>query len=254
MAVFALILSGGAGNRFGNDLPKQFAEVFGKTILDYCISRFQKNDMVDYLIVVGNSDHFQRTCQIATKSKFSKIISVIEGGKTRGESSYIGISEAVRLSSDPENDIILIQDAVRPNTSDKIISSAINSLKTFDAVSVAVQSTDTVYIVDDDKNINQIPKRSYVFNAQTPQGFKLKTIFEAYNIMEKVRRFSFTDDCGLLNCVNPNIKIQIIEGENSNLKITFSEDLEIFREFLLKKNRRTKRNYFITNNFLQTEQ
>ncbi len=235
MTVFAVILSGGSGNRFGEDLPKQFSEVYGKTILDYCISKFNNHNLIDNIIVVGNPDHIQRTQQIANKNKYKKIVSVIEGGPTRSESSFIGISEAFKQSSDPENDIILIQDGVRPNTSAEIISKTIESLQIYNAVSVAIQSTDTIYIIDENKNIIEIPNRSSIYKAQTPQGFKLNTIYKAYNKIEKVLRFSFTDDCGLLNAAFPNEKIYIINGDSNNIKITFSEDIELFRQLIQNK-------------------
>jgi len=230
--VFAIILSGGSGNRFGNELPKQFADVYGKTILDYCISKFNKHHLIDKIIVVGNSDHIQRTKQIANKSKYDKIISVIEGGTTRGESSFLGLNEVLNFSTNPDNDIVLIQDAVRPNTSNEIITEAIETLAEFNAVSVAVPATDTIYIVDDNKKISDIPNRNKVFKAQTPQGFKLNTILKAYNSLEKVVRLGFSDDCGLLNFAFPDEQICIIDGDNNNIKITFSEDIELFRQLL----------------------
>ncbi len=234
--IYALILSGGSGSRFGNDnMPKQFADVYGKTILDYCLSNFNNHPEVHKIVVVSNPEHIQRTKQIAIGTKFNKIVSVIEGGASRGESSFIGLKEIARLENHSPNVKVLIQDAVRPNTDKSIISSVINELKTCRAVSVAVPTTDTIYMTAEDKTLVSIPDRSKLFKAQTPQGFNFDVIFGAYEKLEKVNRFKHTDDTSIVNIVFPDEQIKIIEGSINNIKITFFEDLEYFRQLLKNK-------------------
>jgi ribitol-5-phosphate 2-dehydrogenase (NADP+) / D-ribitol-5-phosphate cytidylyltransferase len=230
--VYALVLSGGSGNRFGMDMPKQFADVYGKTILDYCLSNFNSNPLVDKIVVVSNPEHIQRTRQIANGAKYSKVISVVEGGASRGESSFIGLSEIKRLEKDYTNTKVLIQDAVRPNTAKSIIGDVVEKLNAFDAVSVAVPTTDTIYISAEVGILGSIPERKNLYKAQTPQGFAFSKILSAYEKLEKVVRFKQTDDCSVYNIVFENENIAIVEGDVSNIKITFSEDLEYFRQIL----------------------
>lgn len=235
MIVYALILSGGSGSRFGNDMPKQFADVYGKTILDYCLTNFNNHPAVDKIVVVSNPEHIQRTKQISLGGKFSKVISVVEGGATRGESSFIGLKEIGRLENNTSNVKVLIQDAVRPNTDKTIISSVLQELKANRAVSVAVPTTDTIYISASDGTLDSIPDRSRLFKAQTPQGFDFDVIYGAYDKLEKVNRFKHTDDCSIVNLVFPDEQIKIIEGDIGNIKVTFFEDLEYFRQLLKNK-------------------
>lgn len=233
--VYAIILSGGSGNRFGNSMPKQFADVYGKTILDYCVSNFNNHQLISKIVVVSNPEHIQRTKQIVRGGKFPKVVSVVEGGATRGESSYLGLCEIERIEKDTENIKVLIQDAVRPYTNKKIIDDVIGHLEKNNAVTVAVPTTDTIYIAGNEGKLELIPDRSKLLKAQTPQGFDFNIIFKAYKKHEKVNRFRQTDDVSIVNNVFPDEDIYIVQGDINNVKITFSEDMEYFRQILKSK-------------------
>lgn len=233
--VYALILSGGSGARFGNDMPKQFADVYGKTILDYCLTNFNSHSKVNKIVVVSNPEHIQRTKQIALGGKFAKIVSVIEGGATRGESSFLGLKEIIKQAGKLENIKVLIQDAVRPNTNAQLITEVIQNLEHHNAVTVAIPTTDTIYISNNQGILESIPDRTKIYKAQTPQGFSLESIAKAYESLEKVHRFKQTDDTSIFNMVFPDQTIKIVNGDNNNIKITFSEDLEFFRQILKNK-------------------
>lgn len=235
LKVYALILSGGSGNRFGNTMPKQFADVYGKTILDYCVSNFSNHPLISKIVVVSNTEHIQRTKQIVSGGKFPKVVSVIEGGSTRGESSFLGLNEIARIEKNTENLKVLVQDAVRPFTNKKIINDVIANLSVNNVVTVAVPTTDTIYIAGKDGTLEKIPDRSKILKAQTPQGFDFNTLLNAYEKHEKVNRFKQTDDCSIVNKVFPEEKIIIVQGDINNVKITFSEDLEYFRQILKTK-------------------
>jgi 2-C-methyl-D-erythritol 4-phosphate cytidylyltransferase len=235
LKVYALILSGGSGNRFGNVMPKQFADVYGKTILDYCVSNFNNHPQISKIVVVSNPEHIQRTKQIVKGGKFPKVVSVVEGGSTRGESSYLGLMEISRIEKDTENLKVLVQDAVRPFTSKKIIDDVIERLTVNNVVTVAVPTTDTIYIAGNNGTLEHIPDRSKILKAQTPQGFDYKVLLNAYEKHEKVNRFKQTDDCSIVNKVFPEENIYIVKGDINNVKITFSEDLEYFRQILKTK-------------------
>jgi 2-C-methyl-D-erythritol 4-phosphate cytidylyltransferase len=173
--------------------------------------------------------------QIANNSKFKKITAIIEGGATRGESSFIGLKEIFRNEGNQKNVKVLIQDAVRPNTKANIINKVIEALNDSKAVSVAIQATDTIYVTNENNCLSSIPDRKKLFKAQTPQGFDFNVIYSAYKQLEKVNRFKLTDDCSIVHKVYPEEKIEIIEGNIANIKITFLEDLEQFRQILKSK-------------------
>ncbi len=230
----AIILSGGSGNRFKHNIPKQFAEVSGKTILGYCIKNFNAHKNIDKILIVSNPDYIDLTHKIVESDRFIKVIDIINGGKTRGESSYSGLKYLkAKYNSTDVN--VLIQDAVRPNTNENIINNVIEKLKESRAVSVVVPATDTIYITDKNYRLVSIPDRDSLFLAQTPQAFNLELILSAYEKTDKSKRFSFTDDCSVLKQIYPNEKINLVTGDVTNLKITFNKDLETFRQLLQDK-------------------
>lgn len=230
----AVILSGGSGNRFIKKSPKQFAEVGGRTILSYCIDNFIEHKLIDELVIVSNPAYIEHTNHIAENYKSSKSISVIPGGKSRGESSFLGLDYIVNKYGNHSSINVLIHDAARPNTGAGIVSEIIKELDKSSAVSVVVPSTDTVYISENNK-IKSIPDRKTLVKAQTPQAFKLDLIYNAYLKTEPQKRFAFTDDCSVLHYANQSIDISLISGSSDNIKITYDSDVELFVQLL--KNR-----------------
>ena len=48
----AVIIAGGSGQRMGQDIPKQFINVYDKPVLIYTLESFQRNDLIDAIEVV----------------------------------------------------------------------------------------------------------------------------------------------------------------------------------------------------------
>lgn len=226
MKNIALILASGTGSRCGLDYPKQFVEFEGKTILEFSVDAFERNSLVDEIIIVTNLDYISKVK--AMTEKYSKVSKVVAGGETRRESSYNGI-----FSIDEDEANVLIHDAARPLVTDKIITDCILGLHRYNAVCTAINSTDTIFLVDNDENITDIPKRTYCRRAQTPQCFKLFLIKDAHNRARADINCSVTDDCGLiLEYTDENI--HIIEGDEDNIKVTYKDDIDFVRTRLRK--------------------
>ena len=91
MKNYAIILASGSSSRFGGELPKQFIEIDGKTILEHSVNAFEINENITDIIVICNPDYIELSKELLL-NKFSKIRHITTGGKTRQESSYIGVS------------------------------------------------------------------------------------------------------------------------------------------------------------------
>jgi 2-C-methyl-D-erythritol 4-phosphate cytidylyltransferase len=214
----AIILAGGEGNRFGGGIAKQFIKLAGKTIVEHTIDRFERNPLVDSVIVVVNPEYYDYMNEILLKNGYRKLRKLIKGGKTRQESSYAGL-----CACDDDTQKVLLHDAVRPLISDRVIKDAIEALDSYDAVDVAIPAADTIIKVNDDRIIESIPERRYLMRGQTPQGFKLDFIKKAYELFMQDQNVSFTDDCGLILHYQLG-DIFVVSGEEKNLKITYAED------------------------------
>ncbi len=227
---YAIILSGGSGNRFGSEIPKQFSRVNNKPILEYCIDNFHSHPHIEKIIIVSNPVFIAETKQIT--ANYKKIVSIVEGGNSRGESSFIGLNELSKIVNTEENNYVLIQDAVRPNTRKNIIDNLISEVVENEVVSVGIPTTDTIYIIDERNSVQTIPDRSKLLNIQTPQAFKLSLIYDAYSTCEQNLRYKFTDDCSLVHHTFPNKKIKVVYGDPNNIKVTYPEDINSLQNIL----------------------
>lgn len=221
---YALILASGSGSRSGLNYPKQFLEVSGKTILEHTLIAFENHKDITGIVLVCSEIYVNYCSQIIEKSKISKVIHVLAGGKTRQESSFIGLS-----SINQPNANVLIHDGVRPFVSSYIIDNCIKELKTYKAVCVAIKSSDTLVQINALGEIETIPNRDLFRRSQTPQGFDLALILNLHKQAIKANNSLLTDDCGLV--INySNEKIKVIEGSDLNLKITTPFDVAIAEE------------------------
>ena len=89
---YAIILASGSGNRYGSDIPKQFTEISGKTILERSIEVFEEANVVNEIIVVITPEYRDLAENILSKNNYKKIRPLLNGGSTRKDSSFIGIN------------------------------------------------------------------------------------------------------------------------------------------------------------------
>jgi 2-C-methyl-D-erythritol 4-phosphate cytidylyltransferase len=109
--------------------------------------------------------------------------------------------------------------------SQRIIRECVNALRTYEAVDVGIPSADTIVVVDENEIITEIPDRSRLRRGQTPQGFRLSTIRKAYELAWQDPDFSATDDCSVVLKYLPEVPIHMVEGSESNMKVTAPVDL-----------------------------
>ncbi len=237
MRNIAVILAGGTGSRMGLSVPKQFAELEGRTVIEYSIETFCSHPSIDEVAVVIHPDWRGRMEEIAAGGRWKKLKKIVDGGSERYMSSLNAIMAYI---DEPDDTNLLLHDAARPFVSAEIIDRVIAALQQHEAVGVAVPSTDTVWEVHPDVNsefgirnsecmiprfVARIPERKLMWRAQTPQAFRLPLIRDAYQRALQDPQFQATDDCGVVRKYMSGIKIAVVEGEETNRKITFVEDL-----------------------------
>lgn len=213
MKNYAIILASGFGTRFESKIPKQFTKIGEKTVIEKCVEAFEINDYIDNIIVVTNPNYIEITHKLL--SGFKKVVKIVSGGETRRQSSYIGICE---LSDDAN---VFIHDCARPFVSQRIINNCALALKKYAAVTTAVSVTDTIIETENDF-IKNIPNRSLIKKNQTPQCFRLSLIKKAYE--KAPENIIFTDDCSVV-LYSKLSDIYVVEGDEKNIKITYSSDL-----------------------------
>jgi 2-C-methyl-D-erythritol 4-phosphate cytidylyltransferase len=223
MRKIAILLSGGSGSRMGSDLPKQFLKLEnGLTILATTVLKFAENCNIDEVIVVANESFKEETCRVIKNLSLNKPCKVVNGGNTRQESSFFG----VKAIENPQNDdVILIHDVARPFVSNEIINNSVKAMEKYDAASTVVPSSDTIYLLDAENEVIEIPERKNLCNVQTPQTFKYQIIMQAHSEAEKVCKFDFTDDSGMVHYFKL-ATVGTVAGDVKNKKITYLSDIE----------------------------
>ncbi|MGF7453619.1 bifunctional cytidylyltransferase/SDR family oxidoreductase [Mannheimia massilioguelmaensis] len=249
-----IILAGGVGSRMGLGYPKQFSKIAGKTALEHTISIFQDHHEIDEIIIVAERNHYRRIEDIVSKAEFSKVNKIIFGGKERTDST---LSAITALEGEPEDTKLIIHDSVRPLLAAEVISKCIQKLEHYGAVDVVIPATDTIVHVNvDNQEIIEIPKRSEYYQGQTPQAFRLGLLKKAYDIYA-TSNIQGTCDCGIVLKTLPEEKVAIVEGSETNIKLTRPVDLfiadKLFQSrsnFSLRNITSTARLYDMKNNVL----
>jgi len=217
----AIILASGDGRRFKDDVPKQFIKLAGKSVIEHTLEKFESHPLINEVYVVVHPAFYENINEIVKIGKFKKVTKILNGGKTRQESSRIGI-----LACGNDVDNVLTHDAVRPFVSEQIISDIITQLKNYVSVDVAIPTADTIIKVNDDLIIEEIPNRKYLMRGQTPQGFKLSVIKKAHELAQQDNISNAFDDCSLILKYNLG-KTKVVKGAEFNMKITYPLDLSI---------------------------
>ena len=212
----ALIVAGGSGIRFNNNIPKQFLLIDNKPVLMYTIERFCQ---LDNIYVVIPKSHFDSWHHLCKSNNFNVKHILVKGGENRFDSVKNGLKMITNT------DIVLIHDGVRPCVSKQLINNLINNVKPGLGVIPTLPLRESIRFVKNNKSKNVL-RKNYI-SVQTPQGFIYEEINKAYsqNYCD-----SYTDDASVFEaCGN---KIITVDGENENIKITFPTDLKIASDFL----------------------
>ena len=225
----AVILAAGSGSRTGLSTPKQFLPLGGKTVLEHSVQTFNNHPGIDEVVIVTAAEFIERVQAIVKANGWKKVSAVLAGGKERFDSSLA----AVRHFADNPDAVMLFHDAARPLVSERIISDAIKAMEMYDAVDVAIPAVDTIVQCNrEGTHMESIQDRNLLWRMQTPQGFRQKTIQEAYRIALQDPQFTATDDCGTVLRYLPDVKVGIVRGSERNIKLTYADDLSLL-EFLL---------------------
>lgn len=226
----AVVLAGGSGKRFGAQRPKQFLIVNGRTILEHSVEVFEHHPQVEEVAIVSHPDFVDDVQQLCKRAAWTKVRHVVPGGKERYDSSLV----ALQLYEGEEVNLLL-HDAVRPLLTSEVVDRVCEALKEHRAVGVALPVVDTI-VRAHQQSISETPQRSELYRMQTPQAFDIALLREAYHNALADKNFSATDDCGVVVKYLPNETVHLVEGDESNLKLTYAEDLPILEHHFAKRN------------------
>jgi len=214
MKLYAVIVAGGSGKRMGAELPKQYLELAGRPVLMHTIERFRAfNESIEFITVLPeNQLRFWSDLQI--KYSFNIPQTIVIGGRAR----FFSVKNGLKFVDD--DSLVAIHDGVRPFVSIDTISRCFEAAEKMGNAIPVITPSDSLRMMngEDSTPLNRLVIRQ----IQTPQVFRAKLIKDAYT---QEYQQVFTDDATVLE--NTGAKINLIEGNRENIKITTPEDLII---------------------------
>lgn len=239
----ALILSGGTGTRLGADIPKQYIEVNGRTILSYCMETLLVHPEIDGVQIVADpswQQAIQKELEGLERSLSKKpadkgkdvFLQKIRGFSLPGETRQLSILNGLEdiLSYAAGEDIVMVHDAARPCLTADMISRGLEAIKGHDGVLPVLPMKDTVYLSEDGKAVSSLLNRSQVFAGQAPEFFMLGAYMEANRSLlpDNIVKINGSTEPAIL----AGLDIAMIPGDEGNFKITTRADLERFQQII----------------------
>ena len=232
----AVVLAGGRGRRMGSAVAKQFLMIQDRPVLYYSLDAFEKSEVIDEVILVaGKGQVGYCREEIVDKYGFQKVKAIVEGGAERYHSVWAAL-ELLEQEHMKEG-YVFIHDGARPFVDGQIIRRAYEEVCRSHACVVGMPVKDTIKIADEQGRIDMTPKRSLVWQIQTPQVFSAHLIIPAYKeVIEHEQELleqgiQITDDAMVVENVY-RCPVRLVEGAYENIKITTPEDLKIAEIFL----------------------
>jgi len=220
MKKIALIVAAGNGSRMNNTVPKQFLFLKNKPVLYYSMKAFLDSYNDIEIILVLPEEHIAKGQEIIDGYFDASKIKITSGGRTRFHSVQNGLS----LIKD-QDAIIFVHDGVRCLLTKDLIERCYQSALEFGTAIPVIECRDSVRLLTN--NGSKVLDRNKVKLVQTPQTFHSKILLAAFQIDYKD---GFTDEATVVEAFG--LKVNLIEGETKNLKITTPADL-FTAEFIL---------------------
>lgn len=225
----ALIIAGGIGARMNQDIPKQFISVYDKPVIVYTMEVFQKHPNIDKIEVVCLDGWHDILYAYAKQFGITKLENVVSGGENGQDSIRNGLYDIAARHTN-EDDIVLIHDAIRPMLSADVISDNIRVCKECGNAITVIPCTAAMLKSYNSKSSEEQVPRNNLKITQTPQTFFLKDIIAAHK--EALEKGITNSVASCTMYIELGKKLYISMGSEKNLKLTTTEDIEIFKALL----------------------
>ena len=226
----AVVIAGGSGHRMGQDIPKQFINVYDKPVLIYTLEGFQKHPQIDAIELVCIDGWHDVAWAYAKQFGINKLKWIISGGNTGQESIRNGIFNLEDKCS--EDDIIIIHDGIRPLVDETVLSDVIVKCEKYGNAVTSMPYNEQIFVADDDiSTVKYIPTET-LRRVSTPQAYKFGKIDWAYHE-------AFENEIGIYGSSYANTmmvelgeRLYFAAGSDKNIKLTTKDDLEMFKAYL----------------------
>ncbi|OYP41227.1 2-C-methyl-D-erythritol 4-phosphate cytidylyltransferase [Prevotella sp. P5-50] len=231
----AIIIAGGSGHRMGQDIPKQFINVYDKPILIYTLEGFQNHPMVDAIEVVCIEGWENVVWAYAKQFGINKLKWITKGGNTGQESIRNGVYNLEEIAS--KEDIVIIHDGIRPLVEPEVLTDVINKAKEYGNAVTSMPYNEQIFVIskDDEATTTQFIPRETLRRVSTPQAYRFDLLdskyHEAYEKEIGIYGSSYTNTM----MVDLGVRLHFAAGSDKNIKLTTKDDLDLFKGYLKKE-------------------
>ena len=222
---WAVVPAAGIGSRMGGDLPKQYLELAGATVLEHSLRALLASDRIAGVVVALNSQD-ERAAQLSVMN--DPRIHTTEGGEQRSDSVLAGLDALAPVAG--ESDWVLVHDAARPCLSladletliDRVLGDGVGGI-------LAEPVVDTVKLADANGLVQRTLDRDSLWRAQTPQMFRLDALRNALQAAREQGK-AVTDEASAMELAGE--PVQLVAASSRNLKVTVPADLDLAAMYL----------------------
>lgn len=228
----AVIIAGGSGHRMGQDIPKQFINVYDKPVLIYTLEGFQDHPQIDAIEVVCIDGWHDVLRAYAKQFNITKLKWIVSGGNSGQESIRNGVYNLEGKAS--ADDIIVIHDGIRPLVDASVLTDVLLKAKEFGNAVTSMPYNEQIFIVnkEDETTTTQYIPRETLRRVSTPQAYR-------FDILDKRYHEAFEKKIGIYGSSYTNTMmvelgetLHFASGSDKNIKLTTKDDLELFKAYL----------------------
>ena len=226
----AIIIAGGSGTRMGQDIPKQFLNVYDKPVLIYTLESFQNHPLVNAIEVVCIDGWHDILWAFAKQFNIDKLKWVISGGQTAQESIRNGIYNLE--GKVPDDEIIIIHDGIRPLVDETVLTDVIRKAQEHGNAVTSLPYNEQIFVVDDEISTTKYIPRETLRRVSTPQAYRFELLDSKYHeAFEKgigIHGSHYTNTM----MIELGVRLYFAAGSDKNIKLTTKDDLEMFKAYL----------------------
>lgn len=226
----AIIIAGGSGARMGQEIPKQFINVYDKPVLVYTLEGFQKHPQIDAILVVCLDGWHDVVKAYAKQFGVDKLKWVVSGGRTGQESIRNGVYALEGFCA--EDDMVIIHDGIRPLVDETVLTDVIVKCRQYGNAVTSLPYNEQIFVADDEISTVRYIPRETLRRVSTPQAYFFGKLLSAY-------KKAFAEGIGIHGSSYTNTmmvelgeRLYFAAGSEKNIKLTTKDDLELFKAYL----------------------
>ena len=228
----AIIIAGGSGHRMGQDIPKQFINVYDKPVIIYTLEGFQRHPQIDAIEVVCIDGWHEVLWAYAHQFNISKLKWIVSGGNTGQESIRNGVFN-LEGKVNPD-DVIIIHDGIRPLVDESVLTDVILKAQKYGNAVTSLPYNEQIFVVnsEDENTTKQYIPRETLRRVSTPQAYRFDKLDWGYHE-------AFEKEIGIYGSAYTNTMmvelgetLHFAAGSDKNIKLTTKDDLEMFKGYM----------------------